>query len=158
MIRFERTSDLTLVREIMTHPKVYPWISDDGSPSREEYRPHPDLLYVLVFDDEELLGLWAFTPQNSVTWEVHTCLLPGQDFHRARTAAIEMAGWVWANSDCHRIVTTVPRSNRAARLFARAAGMVEYGLNEKSFRKNGTLHDQFLFGISRPEEKACSQQ
>lgn len=158
MIHFERTTDYRLVREIMTHPKVYPWIADDGSPAVEEFQPveHPAFWYVLAFEEEELLGLWLFSPQNSICWEVHTCLLPGHGFRRAREAAAAMALWIWENTPCRRIVTNVPRFNRTARTFAEAAGMTRCGVNLRSYMKNGELHDQLMLGMSRPEEP-CPQ-
>jgi hypothetical protein len=151
---------MRLVREILTHPKIFPWITDDGSPARSEYQPpdHPAIWYVLVFDGEELLGLWMFVPENCATLKVHTCLLPGHGFHRARRAARLMAQWIWDHTTCQRIITDVPRFNRAAAAFARAAGMTEFGTNFRSFLKQGTLHDQILLGMSRPENIQCQQQ
>lgn len=151
-MRFERTFDMTLVREIMTHPKVYPFITDDFSPPVEQFAPldHPLFWYMLAFDGEELLGMWLFE-QRGVAFQVHTCLLPGYRFQRGRQAAREMAEWIWTNSGCQRIWTAVPRNNRIAVEFARAAGMTQFGVNERSFLKNGILQDQILLGMSRPE-------
>lgn len=150
-MRFERTTDYTLVREIMTHPRLYPWLADDLAPAREELQPvqHPAIWYVLVFDGEELLGLWMFSPQNSICWDVHTCLLPGHGFRRARQAAREMAEWIWEHTPCRRIVTSVPSDNPAALRFAEAAGMRRYGVNERSWLKGGELLDQVLLGMSK---------
>jgi RimJ/RimL family protein N-acetyltransferase len=134
----------------MTDPAVWPWIGDDFSPAREDFRPieHPGIWYVIVRDQAELLGLWMFVPQNAVCWEVHTCLLPSHGVKRGRQAAREMARWIWQNTPCRRIVTNVPRFNRAALLFARAAGMQEFGVNPRSYQKGGELHDQVLLGLS----------
>lgn len=149
---FERTFDMQLAREVITHPKVWPWISDDGSPARESFVPenHPGNLYLLCFDGETLLGLWLFVKRNAVTVEVHTCLLPHHGFHRGRVAARQAAEWIWANTDVQRIITSVPETLRIALRFAQAAGMVEFGRNLKSFLKNGRLWDEVLLGISRP--------
>jgi RimJ/RimL family protein N-acetyltransferase len=158
-MHFERTNNYALIRRIMTDPAVYPAISDDSSPRAEEFHPvaHPSLWYVLAFDGGELLGMWIFSPQGGACWEVHTCLLPGHGYHRGRKAARAMAAWIWKSTPCHRIVTSVPAFNRAAVLFARAAGMRQYGVNEASFMKFGKLHDQILLGLSRPEG-VCQQR
>lgn len=137
----------------MTHSRVYPHISDDYSPNSANYRPFEDesLWYVLVTsDDGELLGLFLFVPQNAINWEVHTCLLPKAWGPIARKAGRGMAEWVWANTLCHRITTSVPESNRLALQFALACGMTIFGRNEKSILKGGRLQDQVLLGISRP--------
>lgn len=157
---FERTYDMRLVREVMCHPKIYPFISDDGSPAVEDFQPidNPAVLYLVCKDGEELLGVWMFIPQNSVTVEVHTCLLPGHGFRRAREAAKGAAAWIWVNyTGCHRIVTTVPSFNRIAREFAEAAGMTIFGSNPASFAREGILYDQDLLGMSRPKETQCPQ-
>jgi len=82
MIRFERSTDYALIRSIITTPAVFRHLTDDNSPSAEDYQPieHEAIWYVIVRDsycgDEELLGLWMFHPLNSICWEVHTALLP----------------------------------------------------------------------------------
>jgi Acetyltransferase (GNAT) domain len=159
-MRFERTYDMALVRQVMTHPRVWPWISDDGSGAPEDFSPvdHPAILYLLCRDGKELLGLWMFVQQSAARLEVHTCLLPGHGFRRGREAAREAAEWIWANTRCHRICTRVPIRNRIAWKFAESAGMTEFGREPKSFLKNGILQDEILLGMSRPGELLCQQQ
>ena len=156
---FIRTHDMDIVRQVMTHPKVYPWISDDGCPTAEEFRPVDiePLWYVLCCDGADLLGLWLFSPQNSVTYEVHTCLVPGHGFRRAREAGKAVLRWMWKNSGAQRIVTNVPAFNRIALRYAQDGGLVQFGVNRESFLKDGILYDQILLGISRPKEAQCQQ-
>lgn len=151
MITFERAGDLELVRSVMTHPQIYPHISDDGSPPAEEFEPidHPAVWYVLAFDGDELLGLFMFIPQGAACWEVHTCLLPASWGARAAAAAAGAAAWLFKQTECRRIVTAVPICNRLALRFARQAGMTQYGVNPNSFLKHGELHDQVLLGLSK---------
>ncbi len=151
---FERTTDLELVRSIITHPKIYDHVSDDGCPPADQFKPldNPVIWYVLVVECEVLLGMWTFMPQNTACWEVHTCLLPVAWGDLGREAAKAMAEWIWKNTPCRRLVTNVPVMNRMALKFAKAAGMEEYGVNPKSYLKRGTLHDQILLGMSKPED------
>lgn len=158
---FERCRDYGLIRSIMTHPRVYQHISDDGSPDVAEFQPVESeaLWYVVVRDGEKVLGLWLLVPQNSICWEIHTCLLPEAYGQTGRRAAVEMAEWIWANTPCRRLITTVPVSNLLAHRFAVRSGMREFGRNPASFLKNGALHDQILLGMSKPEEgEQCQQQ
>jgi RimJ/RimL family protein N-acetyltransferase len=159
-ITFEPTHDLALIRSIFVHPRVWPYISDDGSPAVENFQPidHAGVLYLLAFDGETLLGLWMFVQQNAVTVEVHTALLPGHGYRRGREAARGAAEWIWAHTKCQRIFTNVPACNRIARKFAEAAGMTEFGTNFKSYLKNKVLQDQTLLGISRPKENTMLNQ
>ena len=52
---------------------------------------------------------------------------------------------------CLRLTGSIPEYNRLAIRFARASGWKQFGVNEKSHMKNGQLHDQILFGISKSE-------
>lgn len=152
---FEASTDWALVRRIMIHPRVWPAISDDFSPSPEVFRPStaPELCYVLVRDGESILGLFLLTPHNGVHVEVHTCLLPTAWIRGSREIAAQAMAWLWANCpQIERLTTNVPRNNSIALRFAQALGMIEYGVNPKSFKKGGQLVDQVLLGMNRPEE------
>lgn len=155
MFTFERTQDLRLVRSIICHRRVYPHLTDDHSPAVEDYQPPAHYWYILAFDGEELLGLWALEPRNAVTAEIHTALLPGHGFRRARTAARELARWIFANTTVRRITTSVPDSNRIAGKFAIDAGMREFGRNKLSYLKNGKLWDQVEYGLSPEDLSPC---
>ncbi len=159
-MRFEPSTDTELIQAIMAHPAVYIWISDDASLPREMFSPvmGKHILYLLCFDEKELLGLWMFVQINAVTLEVHTCLLPTCKIGKGRIAAKEAAEWIWDHTSCERIITNVPEFNRAARKFAKAAGMVAFGFNPLSFLKNGALYGQLMLGISRPPKQIAQKE
>lgn len=150
MLRFERTHDLALVKQVLTHPKIWPHITDDGCGAPGDFEPvdHPGFWYVVV-ENGTLQGMFTFQKQNAVCWEVHTCLLPSAWGKMSREATHGVREWVWANSDCQRIVTSVPAYNRLALRLAKASGMSEYGTNHKAFLRDGELHDLILLGVSR---------
>lgn len=157
---YKRTYNYELARSIMTHSaRMYRAISDDYSPGINDFRPfeHESLWYVIVSsDDGELLGLFLFVPQNFICLEVHTCLLPNAFGRAAKEAGRGVAKWMWGNSLAHRLVTSIPESNRLAVKFAMDCGMRQYGRNEKAILKGGKLQDLLLFGISRPLEFAVN--
>ncbi len=70
---------------------------------------------------------------------------------RALKAMRALFEWAWKNTPATRVVTKVPAFNRIALRFARRAGMTQFGINETSYRKNGTDHDQVLLGVTRPK-------
>ena len=149
---FVRTTDLAIVRRIMTEPSVYRNITDDGCPPASDFRPvdDPRLWYVLVYDGANVIGLFMFVPLNAATWEVHTCLLPVARGPLAHQAAWEVLDWLWSNAPCQRLITNVPAFNRLALRFAKEAGMQQFGFNPDSYLKGGKLHGQYLLGIDRP--------
>lgn len=162
MITFERTGNAELVRQIMTHPQIWPHISDDCSPTAEEFQPimHRHFWYILARheDTDTLLGLWLFTPQNGVCWEVHTCLLPVAWGMLGQSAARALPAWIWENTPCRRIITNVPAGNPLALQFAQRAGMKVYGVNEGSYLKHGVLRDQTCLGLSKPAPRVDAEQ
>lgn len=152
MITFERTRDWPTIKRIVTHAKIYSAVSDDFSPLPDKWEPIQDesLWYVLVRDDEELIGMWMFQARNVICWDVHTCLLPSAWGPKAREAVHGMVQWIWDNTCCLRLITEVPAYNRLALNFAIAAGMEEFGRNPRSYMKYGRLHDVILLGMSKP--------
>ena len=137
----------------MTHPDIYPQISDDESPLPDYWQASEGHTYCLVTDGDEVLGLWAFIKKNAVVWEIHTCILPKARGRKAYEALKLLPAWAWANlKGARRIVTEVPDYNRPALVFALKAGMDKYGVNPKSYLKDGELHDVILLGISRGEQ------
>jgi RimJ/RimL family protein N-acetyltransferase len=159
MIEIRRTEDLDLVRRIMTHPKVWPHISDDGSGSRDLFQPviAPALLYLEALDEDGPGGVWLYHPHNSICWEVHTCCLPDWWGPRALSAARLTLRWVVERTECRKVITHVPVTNRTALRFAQRVGMVDEGLNRASFLKGGQVVDQYVLGITE-EEIACLPQ
>jgi len=150
-MNIERTYDAEFITRCMTVDWVWDMMTDDGCGSRELFFPpiHDGIIWLRAED----CGVFMLHPHNHVTWEVHTCL----PFAGKRTLEAAIAGrtWMFENTPCMRIITNVPTFNRAALAFAKRAGMKEYGVNEKSFLKNGVLYDQILLGISK--EAACQQ-
>jgi RimJ/RimL family protein N-acetyltransferase len=150
---FEYSHDWPLIKWIMTHPRVWPHISDDASPEPDKFEPtdHPSIAYLLARDRELPLGLWVLEQRGAVQVEVHTCLLPAAWLRDSRAIGRLAQAWLWEHCpDLERLTTTVPKNNSLALRFALACGMIEYGLNPQSYRKNGVLTDQTLLGMSRP--------
>ena len=146
----EVTHDVDFIVSCVTNPMVWDKLTDDGAP--ELYYPPlgSGIMWVRAGDD----GVFLLVEQNHVTYEVHTILLP-----RARGRAVEIGKealkWAFANTKAKRIITNVPETNQLALRLAKKVGFKQYGINQKSFQKNGVLHDQFVLGISK--EDVCQQ-
>jgi RimJ/RimL family protein N-acetyltransferase len=151
--QFERTHDMALAREILTHPRIYPHITDDGCPVAERFIPpdDPRVWYLLVRRNGQCVGLFALHPQNAICYEVHTCLLPCCWGPQAVELAVAAREWIWRNTPARRLVTNVPTYNQLALRFALKAGMALYGCNPASFLKNGKLYAQHMLGVSKED-------
>ena len=150
-MKFEVMQDRKLATKIITHPKIWPHVSDDFSGQPENFIALTSLpiLYLAVKENEDLLGLFVITWENSICWKIHTCLLPETWGQKAKQIGNELRAWLFSSTNCHRIVTDVPANNRLALAFAKSCGMTEYGLNPQSFLKDGQLYDQVLLGVSK---------
>jgi len=151
-VTVERTVDYELIHSIVTHPRIYPWISDDGTPPVDkcEIKRSDDIYYVLISEDNPA-ALFIFMPQNAVCYDFHVCVLPelwGRESVRAGRMAIH---WMFEHSPARRIVGGVPTFNPLACHYALNLGMEKYGVNRKSYLHEGTLYDQNLYGISKED-------
>lgn len=156
-MKVERTFDAEIIKRCVTHPSVWPQVHDDMGCSREDYTPItiPEIYWIMV-KDETPKGVFLLHPHNGVCYEVHTCLLPEVWGKTTECTALAMA-WIFENTPCQRLITNVPAYNKLALRLAERTGMKRFGINEKSYLKNGILHDQFMLGISK-KETSCQQQ
>lgn len=150
MITIERTFDVDYIRQCVTHPKLWEYLTDDGCPSPQAYIPIiTDVVYWLKpAEDGNDLGVFMVHPHNYICYEVHTCLLP-KIWGRSRECTVPLIEWVFKNTNCRRLITNVPNYNARALKLALNSGLVIFGTNEKSIIKNGILHDQIMLGISK---------
>lgn len=95
-------------------------------------------------------GMFMGEKRNHVSYEVHTILMPN-----ARGKAVKIAkgamNWLFLNTGCLRVTTRVPSYNKLAQRLSLKTGMKLFGVDEKSFMKDGQLYDQFLYGLSKEE-------
>lgn len=150
MIAIERTFDENFIYDCAQ--PIWEAISDDGSVSKDLYFPNmsPENYWLEAYEDEVRYGVFLFHPHNTICYEAHTMLLP-RAHGRAAECAGAAIGWMFHNTQCQRIITNVPAYNRHALRLARSVRMIEYGLNDKSFLKNGVLYAQHVLGISKGE-------
>jgi RimJ/RimL family protein N-acetyltransferase len=150
-MEFARTRDLTLVRSVLTHASQVRMSAEDAT-DVATWNPHDDerIWYIAARELDEVLGIFTLIPQNACCYEIHAALLPRCWGARTREALRGALAWMFANSPARRIVASIPAYNRLAIALARDAGLTRYGMNEKSFMRGGTLHDQVLVGISKP--------
>ncbi len=157
-----RTRDAALIKKIVCDPQTYPYISDDLSPAPEDYIPPivEDVYWVFVCRDEKRpVGLFLFIPVNGITLDVHSIVVPwARGTKWSLYAGASVLAWVWTNTHAERVITSCPAFNKRAVTYAQALGLKEFGVNPKSYLKNGELHDIIMLGVSRPakfKEEKC---
>ena len=145
----ERTFDYDIVREIITHPKLYSFCSEDTSASREEFKPlEDDNIYYLLPIIDEPIGVIILSHQNTIMLAVHICILP-EWWGFAKIASISALWWVFQNTDYTKIVGTIPEYNRHAHSLGLRIGFEDEGRYRKAFLKDGREWDLILMGIRK---------
>lgn len=150
-LRIEPVTRASIIRGVATHPKIWPYISDDYCEAPEDFCPDPTTLYLGAFAGEACVGIFAYHSHGRVVAEVHSCMVPEWRGHIAIRAARDSLAYVFDTTDTKKVITHVPNYNRAALRFAEAVGMTREGVNRASFLKNGILYDQILLGITGGE-------
>ncbi len=150
-MRIEPLTDKNIILETIRNKKIYKNLIDDSCPKNpDDFNVINDLfLYLGVYDhDGEYLGLFLLHRHNLILFEIHTALLPNA-WGRSLDCAKSVISWVFSNTDCKRLVTSVPDGNTLAFRLAKSAGMDVYGYNPKSFMLEGELLGQTLLGVSK---------
>jgi len=151
MITIERTHDMSLVNRIVKHPKIWNSLTDDAQDKYWYPLDDANIHWLLVLIECIPAGVFMVHRHNQICWEIHTAILPEYWGERAREAAKAVLKYLFTNTDCEKLITNVPETNKAALRYAKASGMKLFGTNTKSFKKNGVLMDQYMLGIEKGE-------
>lgn len=151
-LKIFRTRDYKIVRELATHPRIFPQIADDFTADPKTWTPieSEQVCYLLAADEEGPFGFGIFIPDTWACWKTHTAFLPRSYGGDAASSFKKMLEWMWQNTQARRLVGEVVRENLLAIRFARRAGFTIYGINKRSYLRGGILHDQVCLGISKP--------
>lgn len=156
-MRRATVDDADTVKRIYCHPEVFPYITDDGiSPGDLDFTQilaTPVAHFMIASEDDIDIGVFLFYPVNTVTYELHTAFLPGHRGDVVKRAALMAREYIWNETPCRKVVTSVPANNRQAYVMARWCGMEREGINRGSFLKHGELLDQYTMGICKEVSK-----
>ncbi len=160
-LRIARTSDPALIRKMLTHPKVFRWLFEDGA-DPEDFSPaiSPLIWYLVAMVDGKPVGMFVFEPRTSVQYLVTLAIWP--DRWPLAVPAFKLAiQYAFDNIGAESIIGEIPADNPHAPRLAKNAGFSVYGLARKAFRRRGELQDVRILGVSkdtwRPDERAQDQ-
>lgn len=147
-MKIELTDDKEFIHRCLTSPKVWRMGVDDFFKGIE---PSSDLLSF-----QRGNALWVKTPYgafiglptNFVTYDCHIALLPVAE-GLAVDVSRAVIDFAFSNTKARRLNASVPSFNLLARRLAEKSGFRLIGINEKSFLRDGVLHDQHFYGISK---------
>ena len=150
MIKRCTIDDLEFVDAVLTHPAIYPHISDDYSPSIKEFTAKPLLkrpaCYVLMYKD---YGLVLSQPMNGTMFDTHITMLPEHRGKDAIEASDGFAHYLFTETTCEKIMAIIPELFPNVMNFVQRIGFKAEGHLTKSIKKNGKLIDQYVFGLEK---------
>ena len=141
------TDDAEYVTECLKSPAVWRMGSDDFLKDVD-----PSRLNTMARGED----LWVRTPHgvllgykiNLVNYECHLALEPSAAGIAVDVCKQAMA-FVFQNTAIVRLNATIPAYNHLAIGLAKRCGFSFIGVNERSILKDGILHDQLFYGISK---------
>lgn len=156
----KRTSDITAVARILNHPKVHPYVVDDGSAS--VFVPGENDFYIM---NKEKTGVVRVDQLNAVSCMIHFAALP-ELWGKVRQFGLEAIDWGFRHTSYCKIVAMIPYFNRLTIKLCLGCGFSEEGCVTKSFLKNWKFYDQIVYGLTKTdfyndrikEGEQCQQQ
>ena len=136
--------DKNVIENIILHPKVMLWLTDDNSKNYAVII-HPQVKYLV---NEEHTGVIRVDPMNSITCSLHMATLPelwGHGYEFA-TEALE---WGFKNTLYQKIVAIIPAYNERIIKLVQKMNFKQEGILTKSFLKNWVLVDQLIFSLNK---------
>ena len=144
MVDIWRTFDPIPINEIMNHPDVRPWLSDEpGYVDMAWKMARQDIVTVLMGDHG------AFTAYKLLpgVYEFHTQILPEGRGKWAREFAEAGLLWMFTKTDAYELLTRVPENHRGALFAARAMGLRQDFVDHNQFQYQGEMVSSLIHSI-----------
>lgn len=151
----ERTFDTALIRSVVEHPEILPQIHDGAE--QMAVPMHASIYYLAPkievgldpgMIENHMVGVVAFIPVNSATWNPHIAILPQ---YRGRGTEVMRSGiaWMFENTACEKLVAYPPSFKVAMIRVFEKCGFRTEGMSPASFRWKGELHNRVLMGLEK---------
>lgn len=126
----------------MTHPDIWPHVSEESSPSPQEYQP-PILGPQHWVRSEDGGALFMAHPLTGVMWQMHIAVLP--EFRDRTTKYLhEFFQHIRENTQASGLIGFIAEDNPSCLRAARATGFKVSGCAPKALRRSGRLLDMTI--------------
>lgn len=131
------TKDVNAINALMNDPSIKPWICGnlvgvlDISPLVNEKN--------IFFVDEH--GGCALIYMSDGIYDLHSFVLPSGRGRWVKKNFDAVKGWMFANTNCERIITLCPTNNGMAVGAARFCGFKKYGTIANAWEHDGEIYD-----------------
>ncbi len=142
--------DIEAIDRVLKHPSVYDKISDDGSESKLNFTAVSLLenkIPVIMPNYETVI---IYIPHNNCTYDVHITSTPeGRGEQAIRAGEIGIRYAFECIVGCEKLICFVPEIYPNVSSFVIRNNFVKEGKLTKSYKKNGVLYDEFVYGLRR---------
>ena len=155
-MKVERTFDYDLIMSIAAMPEFDVCIEDGMS--LDSYVPDKNSAWLLVTDNNDVIGLARLKPLNSIALELHPQIFKKHRAKYNKTFFYKLYEWVEYNAQQYqKINAEAPVIYPHLKRFMSSIGFSLEGVNRKSHIKNGEIVDKWVFGITQEELKEVLQ-
>jgi hypothetical protein len=146
--------DPELIKFIITEPELWSRLKEDGS-NPDAYEPNmsPTSLYLGIYVEDLLIGLFSFHQKNLSTIDIHANILKDyRKLYAKEAGRLAIAYFAYnTHNTVQKLVAEIPVIYKDVYHFSLNNGLVDEGINRKSILKDGQLVDQHMLGITKEE-------
>lgn len=151
MITLRRATNQKDVELILKDPEIFSRIAEDGH-DIDSYNVNMDNCYMLVCNQDKIIGVWCLYPINKSTLNIHCNILKEFREHGKEAGRLILK---WFIEECPRqyqkLNAEIPTIYPEVYHYTKKQGLIDEGINRLSIMKNGKLVDQWRLGITRAE-------
>ena len=114
-----------------------------------EVLKNPYEYFLIPVVDGKQIGFFLFTPENRITYDVHTHILKEWRGKTALNSAREAMKWIFKNTNYLKLVCNVPKCFPNVIKFVETVGFHGEGISRKSYMKDNKLIDRLMFGFEK---------
>ena len=127
------------VRAVVTDPKVWPWVSEDGF-HPDDYTPDPNGVYLKAGN-----GFMSFKPWTRGWWDVHIAM--PRKSGRPDAEVLDCLRWMRENAGAVGFVARIPGENIAAYKLATRVGFMLAGRIRGCVTRGGVEMDMYILEL-----------
>lgn len=150
-ISIERTHDKELIRLILTDPRIWDTIAEDGEQSGLFEVDLEKNCFLAIKNNDMCIGIYILHPFNGCTLEIHANLLPIYRKEFATESGEKMLDWFRDEGPekYEKLIAKIPVIYPHVYHFTMNRGFKDEGRLVNAYRKNGELHDIHILGLER---------
>ena len=152
-LRLNRSENADEIARILKDPEIFSRIAEDGiEPWEYEIPIDGHQCYMMIYADNEPVGVWNLYPVNTSTLNIHCNILKQHRIH-AMEAGRLIVHWFAHNAPKQyvKLNAEIPQIYPDVYHFTKKFGFQDEGMNRNSIMKFGKIVDQWRLGLTKQE-------